>query len=202
MIKKKGIPFFVELNSHQKYFGTTGFVTKVVDLTSGLISTVSNGASEIVEDISDAGTATVDAAAAIKDKSIVVQSGHSLSGGMVFEDANGNKYYIESVDDTTINLKFPLEEPIAFGDTLTQVGNTGIYKIEITIRDAGNYGIYISNPAIGLRSKGIQCTIKDIVIEDIADKIDTLAASLQTALEEIESTADDSETHDFTVFAG
>jgi malate/lactate dehydrogenase len=202
MIKKKGIPFFVELNSHQKYFGASGFVTKVVDLSDGTITTVAGDATEIVETIASPGTATVDAAAALKDKSIVVQSGHSLADGMVFEDANGNKYHIDSVVGDTINLKFPLVQAIAFGDTLTQVGNTGIYKIEITINDAGNYGIYISNPSIGLRSKGIQYTIKDIVIEDIADKIDTMAASLQTALEEIESTVDDSETHDFTVFAG
>jgi len=131
-----------------------------------------------------------------------VQSGHTLEDGMVFADANGNKYHIDSVVGDTINLKFALEQAIAFGDTLTEVGNTGIYKIEITISDAGNYGIYISNPSIGLRSKGIQYTVKDIVIEDIAVKIDILAASLDAKLNEIESQVDDSETHDFTVFAG
>ena len=202
MIKKTGTPFFVELNSHQKYFGASGFITKVVNLTDGTISIASNDAVEIVDVIDTPATSTVDAAAAEGAKQITVQSGGGITDGMVFEDANGNKYYVEEVTGDVLKLKFPLTQGIAFGDTLTEVGNSGIYKIELTINAPGNYGVYIANSSINLRSKGIQYTVKDIVVDDIATKIDILADSLNTALGEIESKVDDSKTHDFTVFAG
>jgi len=202
MVKKTGTPFFVELNSHQKYFGVSGFIAKVVNLDDGTVSTASNDAVEIIDVIKSPATSTVAAAAAKGTKQITVQSGGGITDGMVFEDANGNKYYVEEVADNILKLKFPLTQDIAFGDTLTQVGNTGIYKMEFIINKPGNYGIYISNPAINLRSKGIQYTVKDIVVADIAKKIDTLASSLNTALDQIESKIDNSKTHDFTVFAG
>jgi len=202
MIKKIGVPFFVELNSHQKFFGATGFVTKVVNLTDGTITTLQNDANEIVEDIASPETSTADAAAAVGAKSIQVQSGGGLLDGMVFADANGNKCYIESVVGDTINLKFPLSQAIAYGDTLTQVGNTGIYKIELTVNAIGNYGIYVSNPSIGLRSKGIQYTIKDVVLEDVDNKLDTEFSTINAKLNELHNEIINSDEQDFTVFSG
>ena len=202
MIKKIGVPFFVELNSHQKYFGASGFITKIVNLSDGTITEAQNDAVEIVENIASPATSTVDAAAAVGTRSITVQSGGGLQDGMVFEDANGNKYYIESIVGDVINLKFPLEQAIAFGDTLTQVGNTGIYKIELTISSLGNYGIYISNPSIGLRSKGIQYTMKDVVLEDVDAKLDTEFATINDKLNELHNEIINSDEQDFTVFSG
>ncbi len=202
MIKKIGTPFYVELNSHQKFFGASNFVTKIVNLGDNTITTAANDGVEIIEVITTPETSIVDIAAAAGTRQITVQSGGGITDGMVLEDAVGNKYYVEKIIGDVIHLKFALLQGIAFGDTLTQVGNTGLYKIELTINTAGNFGIYVSNPSINLRTKGLQYTIKEIVIEDIADKIDTLADSLNTALQEIESQVDDSESHDFTVFAG
>jgi len=202
MIKKVGTPFYVELNSHQKFFGSSGFVTKVVNLADGTITTAANDGVEIVETISTPATSTVDAAAAIGSKQITVQSGGGILDGMVMEDANGNKYYVENVIGDVVHLKFPLTAGIAFGDTLTQVGNTGIYKIQLTINTTGNFGIYISNPSINLRSKGIQYTIKDVVLEDVDAKLDTGFAAINVRLASIETGLANSDTEDFTVFSG
>jgi len=197
-----GTPFFVELNSHQKFFGASGFVTKVVDLADGTITTAVNDGVEIAESIVAPATSTVDAAAAAGAKQVVVQSGGGIVDGMVFEDASGNKYYVENVIGDIIHLKFPLSDGIAFGDTLTQVGNTGIYKIELTINALGNFGIYISNPSINLRSKGIQYTIKDVVLEDVDAKLDAEFADINSKLDGITASMANSDTEDFTVFSG
>jgi hypothetical protein len=202
MIKKIGTPFFLELNSHQKFFGATGFVTKIVDLSDSSISTAANDASEIVEVIDNPATSTVDAAAAAGAKQIVVQSGGGIADGMVFEDANGNKYYVDTVVGDTIHLKFPLSAGIGFGDTLTQVGNTGIYKIELTINNVGNFGIYVSNASINLRSKGIQYSMKDVVLEDVDTKIDTEFAAINSKLDSMATMMENSDSEDFTVFSG
>ncbi len=202
MIKKMGTPFFVELNSHQKFFGASGFVTKVVNLADGTITTAANDGVEIVETIATPGTSTVDAAAAAGTKQITVQSGGGILDGMVLEDANSNKYYVENVIGDVIHLKFPLAEGIAFGDTLTQVGNTGIYKIELTINTLGNFGIYIANASINLRSKGIQYTIKDVVLEDVDAKIDAEFAAVNSKLDDIAAGMANSDSEEFTVFSG
>lgn len=202
MIKKSGTPFYLELNSHQKFFGASGFVTKIVDLAGGGIITAANDGVEIVEVVATPAVSTVNAAAAAGVKQLDVQSGGGILDGMVFEDANGNKYYVEKVVGDTIHLKFPLTQGIAFEDTLTQVGNTGIYKIEVTISTAGNYGIYIANPSIDLRSKGIQYTIKDVVLEDVDTKITTEFAAVNTKLDDIAASIANSNSEEFTVFAG
>jgi len=202
MIKKVGTPFYLELNSHQKFFGASGFVTKVVDLADGSITTAANDGVEITETIATPGTATVDAAAAAGTKQITVQSGGGIEDGMVFADGNGNKYYVDKVVGDVLTLKFGLLDGIAYGDTLTQVGNTGIYKIELTINSAGNFGIYIANPSINLRSKGIQYTMKDVVLEDVDAKLDTEFAAINAKLDSIEAGITNSDTEDFTVFSG
>ena len=202
MIKKIGTPFFLELNSHQKFFSASGFVTKIVNLSDNSISIAQNDATEIVEVIESPATATVDAASATGSKQIVVQSGGSITDGMVFKDANGNKYYVEKVVGDKIHLKFPLTEGIAYGDALVQVGNTGIYKIELTINTLGNFGIYIENSSIDLRSKGIQCTIESIVLEDVNSKIETGFAAVTSQLNDLQANVAKSGTEDFTVFSG
>jgi len=202
MIKKMGTPFFLELNSHQKFFGASGFTTKVVNLVDGTITQAANDGVEIVETIASPAESTVDAAAAAGTKQITVQSGGGISDGMVFEDANGNKYYVEKVVGDVIYTKFPISEGIGYGDTLTQVGNTGIYSIELTINTAGNYGIYISNPSINLRSKGIQYTIKEIVLEDVDSKLNAEFATLNAKIDELHLEIQNSEDQDFTVFSG
>jgi len=202
MIKKMGTPFFIELNSHQKFFGAAGFVTKVVNLDEGTITTASGDAAEIMETVETPATSTVDAAVAAGAKQIGVQSGGGIADGMVFEDANGNKYYVEEIIGDNISLKFPLLEGIGFGDTLTQVGNTGIYKIGLTINTIGNFGVYVANTTINLRSKGIQYTIKEIVLEDVDEKLDDEFLAINTKLDSIQTAMANSDTEDFTVFSG
>ena len=188
MIKKKGVPFFIELNSHQKYFGATGFVTKIANLTTGAVSTLPNDASEIIEPIETPATAVVDQAAEKDARQITIQSGHTFKDGMVFKDEHNNMYYISKVDGNMLRLKFPLKEGISYGSTLTQVGNTGVYKIEVLINEVGNFGVYISNPSIGLRTKGLQYTISDIVLEDVAKSVEDNFTAVNAKLDALEDT--------------
>jgi len=202
MIKKVGLPFHVELNSHQKFFGATGFKTKVVNLHEDSMETLSTDAVEIVENIEDAHTATVDVATPVGSRTIVLADGANLEDGEVFETPAGDKYYIDSVVDGIVKLKFALTQALASGDDLTQVGNTGVYKISIAINTAGDFGVYVSNPSLNMRLKGIQYTLKDIVIEDIAQKLDSLETALADKINSIQSTLDNAESAEFTVFGG
>jgi len=200
MIKKKGVPFHIELNSHQKYFGATGFVTKVANLLTGAVSTLPNDAEEIIEEIDSPATATVDQAAAAGSRQIVVQSGSTLQDGMVFKDENNNMYYISKIEGNTIYTKFPLKEDIAYGSTLTQVGNTGIYMVEVTINEVGSFGVYISNPSIDLRTKGIQYTIKEIMLEDVAQSIEDNFSTVNQKLDSIQASLENADSENFTVY--
>jgi len=200
MIKKTGVPFHVELNSHQKYFGATGFITKVANLIDGTISVSPNDAEEIVEEIETAKTASVAAAAAAGARTISVESSE-LEDGMVFDDGKGNMYYIESATADTITLKFPLKEAIAYGDTLTQVGNTGVYKIELNMAAEGNYGVYISNPNIDMRMTGMQIAVRDIIVEDVYEKVQETYDDLSARLAEVQSAVTSSAENDFEVYS-
>lgn len=202
MVKKTGVPFFIEMNSHQRHFGATGFDTKIIDLTSGVITPLGSDAEEVIETVTTPATATAGAAAGAGDKVITLEAGSTLSDGNVIKDTANNMYYVESIAGNQLRLKFPLEAPIAFGDTLTQVGNTGLYKLTITINTAGNYGVYISNPSIDMRSKGAQFTVKDIILEDVDAKVDTKSAEIIAKLDALQATIEAAEQTDFTVYSG
>ncbi len=202
MIQKTGRAFFFNLNSHRRYFGATDFVVKLANLDTNQVSTIAASAPELMETVVTPHSATMDVATAKGSVSLVVAAGSNMADGEVFTTQAGDMYYIESVAGNIITLKYPLVAPLSFGDALTQVGNLGIYNVEILIGVAGTYSIMIENPGINMRLKAIQCSVQDVVVGDISDQMADNFADITTQLGEISaSVSAASDSAEFTVYS-
>ncbi len=202
MIQKTGRAFFFNLNSHGKYFGATGFVVKLANLDTNQVSTLAASASELMETVVSPHVGTMDVATALGSKSLVVAAGSTIEDGEVIETPAGDMYHVEDVTGNIVTLKYPLVAPLSFGDTITQVGNLGIYNVEVLISDPGTYSIMIENPGINMRLKAIQCSVQDVVVGDISDQMADNFADITTQLGEISaSVSASSDTAEFTVYS-
>lgn len=202
MIQKTGQPFFFNLNGHRRHFGATGFVIKLANLDTNEVSTIAALAPELMETISSPHLGTMDVATAIGSKSLVVAAGSNISDGDVVETPAGDMYYVEGVSGNTVTLKYPLSAPLSFGDALTQVGNLGIYNVEVVVALAGSYSIMIENPEINMRLKAIQVTVQDVVVGDISDQMAENFTNITTQLGEISTAvAAAGDSADFTVYS-
>lgn len=202
MIQKTGQPFFFNLNGHRRHFGATGFVIKLANLDTNEVSTIAALAPELMETISSPHLGTMDVATAIGSKSLIVAAGSNISDGDVVETPAGDMYYVEGVSGNTVTLKYPLSAPLSFGDALTQVGNLGIYNVEVVVALAGSYSIMIENPEINMRLKAIQVTVQDVVVGDISDQMAENFTNITTQLGEISTAvAAAGDSADFTVYS-
>jgi len=200
-IKKTGTEFFVEVSSGQREFAKSGFKVVVRNLATGVSDALAIDGTEEVETIDTAKTSTVAASATIGDRVVTLSSGGELLDGMVFDDGQGNKYYIEELANDVVTLRKPLVADLAFGDTLTEVGNTGIYLIPITINAAGQYGVRISNPGLNMRIKEIQIAVEDVVLADLATTVDTQFAGVVAQLNQLQDSVDSQGDSNFEVYS-
>ena len=202
MIQKTGQPFFFNLNGHRKYFGATGFVIKLANLDTNEVTTVVATAPELMETIASPHSGAMDVATAIGSKSLVVAVGSNIVDGDVIQTSAGDIYYVEGVSGNIVTLQYPLSAPLSFGDGLVQVGNLGIYNVEVTISTAGSYSIMIENPEINMRLKAIQVSVQDTVVEDISDQMAVNFNNITTQLGEISTAvAASTDSAEFTVYS-
>ncbi len=95
-------------------------------------------------------------------KSIVaVASGHTFVAGQRFDDAAGNLYYITKVEAEAISIKGELVADIADATDLVSVGNTGIYKIDVTLAAEAEYFVSMNHPEFGHISSKYKVVGKD-----------------------------------------
>jgi len=64
------------------------------------------------------------------------------------------------------------------GDTITQVGNTGIYRVAINIPTAGDYTIVVNNPDVNMQNIAFPVTIADEILDDAQTKLDNILNEL------------------------
>jgi len=201
MDKRVGETFFVELNSHQKHFGADGFVTKMLNLSTSEVQLIDTPVSEVMEEIAEPKSATVATSVAKGSKNIPI-SNSNLESGMVFTDTNGEMYFIYEINEDGIVLKFPLRQGIEVDTQLTQVGNTGIYKIEMTHNLTGSYALYFSNPSLNIATKGVQYRVTDINLNDVIDKVHDGFQSTLQSLASLGGQISNIGQEDFEVFSG
>ncbi len=202
MIQKTGRAFFFNLNGHRKYFGATGFVIKLANLDTNQVSTLAASAPELMETVAVPNIGTLDVATALGSKSLVVAAGSTITDGDVVETPAGDMYYVEGVSGNIVTLKYPLLAPLSFGYTITQVGNLGIYNVEVVINTPGTYSIMIENPGINMRLKAIQCSVQDVVVGDISDQMADNFTDITTQLGEISTAvAAAGDSAEFTVYS-
>jgi len=132
---------------------------------------VDGGLSEVVEDIGTAHTATVNGAVTYGAKFITVDSGHDIVSGDSVEYDTNKFVYITKATDTKLYLRTPLRSALADDATLTQVGNTGVYKTEeFAIPNAGEYLVTITSPEHGIivedRIRTVDSTVEQVIDPD------------------------------------
>jgi len=174
ILAKAGKEFELTLNSKQKHFGVTGFKVEVINLADGTTTAQDVDVTEVIKNIDDPKSATT-TQDALKGTRTVKVKDNTLEDGMVFDDGNGNKYYIESIDNdgATITTRTELVADIPADTTLQQVGNTGIYKIPVTIDTVGLYNVVVSNPAVNLRNLSAFVKVTQYDIDDIGNQIES-----------------------------
>lgn len=200
VLAKAGQDFQLTLNSRQKHFGITGFKVEIINLADGTTVLSNVNVVEVIKQINDPKTATT-AADALKGTKTIKVKDSTLEDGMVFKDPNGNMYYIESVSDdgTTITTRTPLKEDIAANSTLTQVGNTGIYKIPLNIAVPGKYNVVVSNPAVNLRNLAAFVEVMQYDIDDIGNKIDNNTQEVIDKINEVKTQLSSSDNSDYEI---
>jgi hypothetical protein len=199
IIAQKSKTFEITINSKQKHFGVTNFIVKTINLNDGSTTTNNVDVTEVIEDISDPAEATVGETALRGTKTIKVADGSELTDGMVFKDENGNMYYIEEINGDTITTKMELVEDIAYNSKLTQVGNTGIYKVPMQIDAVSKYNVVISNPGVNLRNLATYVDVREHSIDDVATKIDNKSDEIISKIEEIKKEIDAADGSDYEV---
>jgi len=199
ILAKAGQDFELTINSKQKYFGVENFNVKTINLADGSVSQTNVSVTEVIEAVDSPATATVAEEAPKGTKTIKVSDDSTLTDGMVFKDENGNMYYIESVDSGTIKVRKELVADIAYNSTLTQVGNTGIYKIPVNIPNPGKYNVVISNPSIDLRNLAAFVEVVQYTTDDLGTKIEDSTNYLDGKIEEIKQAINTSDDSDFEV---
>ena len=90
--------------------------------------------------------------------------------GSVYMDTNDNYHYVVAVDTSVnpniVTMKTKLLANIPQNSELKQVGNTGVYKVPVTINVPGSYTVIISNPEIGMQNVAMSI---DVVLQDMND---------------------------------
>jgi len=196
---KTGNDFEITVNSKQKYFGITGFVVEVLNLSNGTVEKRNVEVKEVVKNIDEPATATLTETALKGTKTIKISDDSNIVDGMVFKDENGHMYYVVDIKDNEIEVRKELDEDIAYNSTLTQVGNTGIYNVPLNITTKGKYNVIVSNPDYNLRNLASFVDVKDNDIDDIGVKIDKSVDDLKNKIDEIKNSVANSDDSDYEV---
>lgn len=177
-VKKTATDFYAKVDTNRDLFGeAAGFEASYVNDATGTVTDVTNSFSEIIRSVAGASdTASADALAGAKTISLNDATG--FEDGDTIQDANGNMYYVESINGTDLNLKTKLVADVNTGDAITQVGNTGIYRVAINIPTAGDYTIVVSNPDVNMQNIAFPVTIQDEILDDAQTKLDNILNEL------------------------
>lgn len=177
-IKKTNVDFYAKVDTNRDLFGAaTGFRASYVNDATGAVTDITNSFVEVIRSVTGASdAASSDALAGAKVISLTDATG--FNEGDVISDANGNMYYVESINGTDLTLKSKLTADIAASDTITQVGNTGIYRVLVNIAAAGDYTIIVSNPDVNMQNIAFPVTVSDQVLDDAQDKLDNILNEL------------------------
>jgi uncharacterized membrane protein YvbJ len=177
-IKKAGTDFYAKVDTNRDLFGeASGFEASYVNDATGTVTDVAGTFSEVIRSVAGASdTASADALAGAKVVSLNDATG--FEDGDTIKDANGNMYYVESINGTDLNLKSKLVADITSGDAITQVGNTGIYRVAINISTAGDYTIVVDNPDVNMQNIAFPVTIADEILDDAQTKLDNILNEL------------------------
>ena len=149
------------------------------DLTNETV--VSGGMTEKVDTVTTPHTATVANAVSYGATYIDVDSGHDIVSGDVIEYDTGKYVYVTKATSTRLYLRTKVRANVSAGATLTQVGNSGVYKTaEFAIGTVGEYIVTIESPEHALIVEDrirIVDTSVDVVIDPNAPDYSEVAVA-------------------------
>ena len=176
--KTAGADFYAKVDTNRDLFGeAAGFVASYVNDATGTVTDIGNSFAEVIKTV--AGTATTASADAVAGASVVsVADATGFSDGDAFEDAAGNIYYITEINGTDFSIKGKLVANITTGDAITQVGNTGVYRVLVNIATPGDYTIIVSNPSVNMQNIAFPVEIADVTIDTVDGKVDDILNEL------------------------
>jgi len=168
MTKKINTDFFLKISTGKNLYNldTTKFKGYVLDESTGDIIQFTNPFSEIIN-LSSGATANV-TNDAIDKTDILLDDINGLVDGDVVE-INSAMYYISKVVGNTITLLQPIS--VSANTLISQVGNTGIYKVKLNINKIGEYTAIINNAAINMQNHSLSFSIVEL---DVASQIEKL----------------------------
>jgi len=169
-----GKNFNIVVSTKNTLFGASAddfkvFYAPTNDLTNR--TAVAGGLVEEVETVATAHTAELSANAVYGATYLIVKSGHNVVSGDVIEYSTGKFAYVSKAIDTKLYLRTKIRASLASGDTLTQVGNTGLYSTaDFGIGTEGEYLVTIESPEHGImvesRVRIVDNTVKPAVDSD------------------------------------
>lgn len=177
-IKKKNEIFWIKIDTEYDVFSAeeTFKLEYFNDSTGDFYDVTLANFTEIIRSTSGLHATVLETT--LKDSfKIKINDGYTLESGKVFIDTNDNKYYIEKILNNEIYLRTPLIEDIEIGTILLEVGNTGIYRKELSISETGEYTIIVRNPEHGMGNIPISIKIVDENIDDIQNKLDIILSN-------------------------
>lgn len=184
-IKKANTDFYVKVDTNRDLFGeAAGFKASYVNDATGTVVDVANSFTEVVRSVTGASD-TASAAAIAGEKVVSLNDATGFVDGDSVSDANGNIYYVESIVGTDLHLKSKLVADVASGDAITQVGNTGIYRVLMNIPTAGDYTVIVSNPDVNMQNIAFPVTVLDEVLDDAQTKLDNIINELGISSAEV-----------------
>jgi hypothetical protein len=183
-VYKTGATITPTLDSDRDYFGATGFRASYINKANGVVTVIPGEWAEIITTVAG-NSSTANGVAIAGANTITVADGAQFSDGDVINDANNNKYYLLDVDGNVLETKQKLSADIADGDTITQVGNTGLYSNSFSIPTAGEYNIVMSNPSVNMQNEILPISIANETLDDAQDKLNDIKTELGLTKSEV-----------------
>lgn len=170
------LPDSFKMNSEVRTpIGTIYTVTNIIEKTIGkivFVTTLLPGTTFTpATELSQGGVElTLAEEAQLEANVIKVTDAGGVLKGTVYLDVVDMYHYITKVDLTKtpneLTIKTRLKKVIPNSSKINQVGNTGVYKVPITIVEPGDYTIIVSNPEIMMQNIAFSV---QIVTEDVED---------------------------------
>lgn len=167
-----GQNFNVVVSTKATLFGALAGDFKVVyapvnDLTNTTV--IAGGLSEAVKSITTPREAMLSANVPYGTTLLNVDVGHDIVSGDVVEYATGHFAYVSKATATKLYLRTKTRATATSGDSISQVGNTGVYKTPyFAIPDEGEYLVTIEAPEYGIIVEsrvGVKDTSNDVVVD-------------------------------------
>lgn len=181
VVKKVGHTFYVKVDTDYDQFAVEGtFKAFYINESSSTAVNIAGPFVEIIKTITTPNTGETSSISNAGTKSISVKDGSTLKIGDVIFDGT-NYHYIMNVDSTPgsgkIIVKRSLLVNIPADTTLTEVGNTGLYKCPLSIPTVGEYTIIVNNPNINMQNTTSAVEIVSLDLNDINDRLDEISSN-------------------------